>query len=132
MRDHLWIALWAVCMTLAALVGVFAFDDGGVESPAERAASALASWIWIAVETCVLLIAAALLRELAPWVRLLGYFTLLGALTSLFGYGLYGFIDAPREVRWHFVSLALSAACVLSLSILNFVRRAKPMRKAST
>lgn len=116
-------------MTMAALVGVFAFDDGGAVSPAERAVSARAVWIWIVVETCILLIAAALLRTLAPWVRLLGYFTLLGALTTLFGYGL---VDAPREVRWHFASLASSAACVLSLSILSFVRRAKPMRKAST
>jgi hypothetical protein len=129
MRDHLWIALWAVLMTIAALVGLYAIEDGATSSPGSLAAAAKAVWIWIVVETCLLLIAAALLRTLAPWVRFFGYFTLLGALTTLFGYGLG---DAPREVRWHFASLASSAACVLSLSILNFVRRARPVRKAST
>jgi hypothetical protein len=115
-------------MTMAAVAGVFVFDLAEVASAEESRNVAYGLVLWITVETGFLLIAAALLRALAPWARSLAYFALLGALALLFGFGL-GY--ASREVRWHVVSLASSAACVLAVAVIQLVRRAKPVRESS-
>jgi hypothetical protein len=128
MRDHLWIALWAVAMTAASLAGVFVFDVAAFEPPGESPDVAHRLVLWITVETGFLLIAAALLRGFAPWARSLAYFALLGALALLFGYDLG---RASREIRWHVLSLASSAACMLAVAVFHLVRRAKPVRESS-
>lgn len=128
MRDHLWIALWAVAMTVAALVGVFVFDIAEVASTGESPDVAHHLVLWTAVETGFLLIAAALLRALAPWARSLANFALLGALALLLGYDLG---HASREVRWHVLSLASSAASAWGVAVCHLVRRAKPVRESS-
>lgn len=121
--DHLWIALWTVFM----VVGVLSVEWAG-GGPTRGAGSADAAnqptrvaglVVWLAVESCLLLITAALLGSRQPRARWLGYFLVLAALTLLWGYVLD---PAVRGYLAHFVGLALSALASFGTALFLMLR----------
>jgi len=121
MRDHLWIALWAICISVVVLIGALSGQRtlrSGEVSPTGLIFTG-GEFAVIAAETCLLLIAATLVRNRQQKTRVLTYFAVFALLGTLF-FG--GARSSGPGFAWHFVGLVASACVTLAVAAALVVR----------
>ena len=121
MSDHLWIALWALCISSVVLIGALSGHrvPQGNETSAATPIFTGGEFAVIAAETCILLIAAAALRNRRQKTRVLAYFSLFVLLGLFFSEGARG---SGPGFAWHFVGLVVSACIALVIATMLVVR----------